>query len=58
LDIEWSLDVKAVVLIEFSLSWLTLPFISVDNLPLLGNSTIWLLIGSDVFALNVLVIED
>jgi hypothetical protein len=58
LDIEWSLDVKAVVLIEFSLSWFTLPFISVDNLPLLGNSAIWLLIGSDVFALNVLVIED
>jgi hypothetical protein len=58
LDIEWSLDVKAVVLIEFSLSWLTLPFISVDNLPLLGNSAIWLLISSDVLALNVLVIED
>jgi len=35
LDVEWSLDVKSIFFIEFSLSWFTRPFISIDNFPLL-----------------------
>jgi hypothetical protein len=58
LNVEWSLDVKSVFFIEFSLSRFTLPFIGIDDIPLLGDSIIWLLIGSDVLVFNILVVED
>jgi hypothetical protein len=54
-NVEWSLDIESEVFIEFSLSWLTLPFISLDNFPLLGNSVIWLLVDSDVSVLVICV---
>jgi len=58
LDVEWSFDVESILFIEFSLSWFTLPFVSIDNIPLLCDSVIWLLIDSDVLVLNILVVQD
>jgi hypothetical protein len=58
LNVEWSLDVESIVFIELSLSWFTLPFVSIDNFPFLRNSSIWSLVSSDVLVFNILVVED
>jgi hypothetical protein len=34
-DVEWSFDVESEFLVEFTLSWFTLVFINVDDVPLL-----------------------
>jgi hypothetical protein len=39
-NVEVSLNIKTEVLIEFSLSWFTLPFISIDDVPLLVDLTV------------------
>jgi len=57
-NVEWSFNVKSEIFVEFSLSWFTLPFISIDNIPLLVDSVIWLLINCDMFVFNILVVED
>jgi hypothetical protein len=38
-DMEWSFDVESVFFIEFSFSWLSFPFISIDDIPLLVDFT-------------------
>jgi len=58
LDEEWSFDVKSKLFIELSLSWFTLPLIGIKDIPLLSKSVVWLLVDSDVFAFNILVVED
>jgi hypothetical protein len=51
-NVEISLNVKSESLIELSFSWLTLPFINVDDVPLLVDS-ILLLVDSDVSVFSV-----
>jgi hypothetical protein len=46
-DIEWSFNIKAELLVEFSLNWFSWVFISVDNIPLLIDLTM-LSVGNDV----------
>jgi hypothetical protein len=58
LNVEWSLDVKSVFFIEFSLSRFTLPLIGIDDVPLLCDSIISLLISSNVLVFDILVVED
>jgi len=57
-NVEWSFNVETEVFIEFSLCWFTLPLISIDDIPLLCDSIIWLLVDSDVLAFNILVVQD
>jgi hypothetical protein len=53
-NIEISFNIKSEVFVEFSLSWFSLPFISVDNVPLLPE-TILLFIDANVsvFSINI-----
>jgi hypothetical protein len=53
-DIEVSFDNESEIFVEFSLLWFTLPFINVDNVPLLVDSTV-LVVNSDVsvFLINI-----
>jgi hypothetical protein len=53
-DVEWSLDIEAEFFIELSFSWFSLPFISVDNVPLLPE-TVLLFIDANVsvFSINI-----
>jgi hypothetical protein len=51
-NIEVPLDVKTELLIEFSLSWLTLPLVNIHNIPLLIDLTMgWM--NNDVLLLSV-----
>jgi hypothetical protein len=51
-NVEVSFNVKAELFIEFSLDWLTLPFINVDNVPLLVDSSMsWM--NNDVLLLSI-----
>jgi hypothetical protein len=38
-NVEWSLDIKVEVFVEFSLSWFLWVFVSIDDIPLLVDST-------------------
>jgi len=44
---EWSLNIKSKLLVEFSLSWFSLPFVSIDNVPLLVD-TVRLFVNANV----------
>jgi len=52
--VEISLNIKAELLVKFSLSWFSLPFISIDNIPLLVDSIV-LRVDTDVsvFLINI-----
>jgi hypothetical protein len=51
---EWSFNVEAILLIELSFSWFTLPLISVDNVPLLVDLSIfWSSFNVSVFGVDV-----
>jgi hypothetical protein len=51
---EISFDVKSEIFIEFSLLWFTLPFISVNNIPLLVDSTVLVMnLNVSVLLVNV-----
>ena len=52
-DVEVSFDIKSESFIEFSFSWFTLPFIDVDNVPLLVDSSmLWMDDDVSVFLVN------
>jgi hypothetical protein len=51
---EVSLNVKTELLVELSLSWFSLPFISVDNIPWLVESVVLVLdFNVSVFSINI-----
>jgi hypothetical protein len=56
---EWSFDVESIFFIEFTLGGFTLPFINIDDVPLLMDLTIFSFVTLDVssfrisFTLNV-----
>jgi hypothetical protein len=52
-NVEWSFDVETELFIQFSLSWFSLPFISIDDVPLLVDSSV-LLEEDDVSVLGIL----
>jgi len=53
-NVEWSFDVKSKVFIEFSLSRFTLPFIYIDYIPLLVESSVFRMNDDiSVFSINV-----
>jgi hypothetical protein len=52
--VEVSFDVKSELFVEFTLSWLTLPFINVYNIPLLVDSVVLILdLDVSVFGINI-----
>ena len=52
-NVEISLNIKTESLIELSLSWFSLPFINVNNIPLLVNLTIFGIdLDVSVFSIN------
>jgi len=51
-DEEWSFDIETEFFIQFSLSWLTFPFVNVDNVPLLMDSSV-LEVDHDVSAFSI-----
>jgi len=51
-DVEWSLNVKSELLVEFSLLWILWILISIDEVPLLFKSIV-LVIDHDVSALGI-----
>jgi hypothetical protein len=53
-NVEVSLNVKTELLVELSLSWFSLPFINVDNIPLLVESVVLVLdFDVSVFSINI-----
>jgi len=51
---EWSFYVETELFIEFSLSWFTFPFVSVDNIPLLVDSIVIVVYTNvSVFSINI-----
>jgi len=50
--VEVSFDIESKVFIEFSLLWICLPFVSVDDVPLLVKS-LEVLVRNDVSALSI-----
>jgi hypothetical protein len=53
-DMEWSFNIETELFVKFSLSWFALPFISIDDVPLLVKS-VGLVVYSNVsvFSINV-----
>jgi hypothetical protein len=51
-NVEVSFNVKTELFVEFSFTWLTLPFIYIHNVPLLINSTMGC-VDNDVLLLSV-----
>ena len=52
-NVEISLNIKTESFIELSLSWFSLPFINIDNIPLLVNLTIFSIdLDVSVFSIN------
>jgi hypothetical protein len=51
-DVEWSLNIESESFIELSLSWFSLPFINIDNVPLLVKFTV-LVPGDDVSVFSI-----
>ena len=49
-NVEVSLDIESESVTELSLSWLTLPFISIDNVPLLVDLSVFVM-NNDVSVL-------
>jgi hypothetical protein len=41
-NVEWSLNIESVLFVEFTLLWFSLPLVSIDNIPLLVESTVFL----------------
>jgi hypothetical protein len=50
--VEISFNIETELFVEFSLSWLTLPFISIDDVPLLVDTVISI-VDTDVSVLLV-----
>jgi len=50
--VEVSLNIETEVFVEFSLSWLSLPFISIDDVPLLVDLSMFSM-SNDVSVLRV-----
>jgi hypothetical protein len=51
---EISLDIESELFVEFSLSWLSLPLVSVHNIPLLIDLAVFVLsLNISVFLINV-----
>jgi hypothetical protein len=53
-DVEWSFDIEAEFFIEFSFSWFSLPFIGIDDIPLLVDSTMLVsCFNISIFSINI-----
>jgi hypothetical protein len=52
-DIEWSLDIEAEFFIELSFSWFSLPFIGINDIPLLMELIVVLIGNDDVSVFNI-----
>jgi len=39
-NVEWSFNVKTKLFVEFSFHWISLPFIKIDDIPLLVESIV------------------
>jgi hypothetical protein len=52
-NMEWSFDVKSKFFIEFTLGWLTLPFVNEDNIPLLMDLSILYFISTDMSSFGI-----
>jgi hypothetical protein len=53
-NVEWSFNIESELFIEFSLSWLSFPFINIDEVPLLVDSSM-LIVNDDLSVLVVVV---
>jgi hypothetical protein len=58
--VEWSLNIKTEVLVELTLLWLLWVFVSIDNVPLLVDLSMFVVNNNvSVFSINItLNIED
>jgi len=56
-DVEVSLNIETEVLVEFSLSWVSLPFISIDDVPLLVDLSMFV-INNDISVFTILSTRD
>jgi len=53
-NVEWSFDVETEFFVQFSLSWFALPFVSIDDIPLLVDlAVLWSGFDVSVFSINV-----
>jgi hypothetical protein len=52
-DMEWSFDIESILFIELSFSWFSLPFISIDDVPLLVDSAM-LVVDNDVSVFSIM----
>jgi len=50
---EWSFDVESEFFIEFSLCWFTLPFVNIDNVPLLMDLSTLVLVGLNMSSFGI-----
>jgi hypothetical protein len=50
---EWSFDVESKFFVEFTLGWLTLPFVNEDDIPLLMDLSILYLVSRDMSSLGI-----
>jgi hypothetical protein len=55
--VEWSFDIETEFFVELTLSWLSFPLVSVDNVPLLIESSM-LFVDHDVSVFSVNVTLD
>jgi hypothetical protein len=52
-NVEISFNVKTELLVKFTLSWFSFPFISIDNVPLLVNSAVFSIdLNVSIFSIN------
>jgi hypothetical protein len=59
-DMEWSFNIETEVFVEFSLNWISLPLIGIDDIELLIDLSVFL-VGNDISVfriLSTLNIED
>jgi hypothetical protein len=53
-DVEVSFNIESELLVQFTLSWFSLPFISIDDIPLLVNlSILWSGFNISVFSIDI-----
>jgi hypothetical protein len=53
-NVEWSFDVQTESLVEFTLLWISLPLISIDNIPLLRSLVLSVLdVDVSTFLINI-----
>jgi hypothetical protein len=56
-NIEWSFNIETELFVEFSLSWFSLPFINIDDIPLLIDSSMSV-VNNDVSIFSIYISLD